>query len=382
VRSFFLFFILKAKNRQGLLNLVLLGLGLSSMSLIILQGIMGGLQSNLKQRSKAIVGDYVIYSNINSVREIKNLRAYLDHKEIVYRIENVHEGLAKFGPVVIPVILHGVYNTSDKVDVSDGAIFPYEVVSRLGASPGQDIEFYSPSYTDSFFGDMPRSFSLGIKNVVTTRVPEIDSSHIWLKSSKLNNFMRDVHANRIRIFSNQSKKEVHEHISKIIPVITMEDIKSWNELHTSLVWALNLEKTMMTFLFFGMCFLVCLTISSAVLVFIKKVNKDLTALWVLGSSKKDIFNTSRFSLILICILSILFGIILGGGVLFLLDNFAGNIMPDIFVERKIPVHYSVSMFLVSFLIPSFLSISFVHFGLNDFKNETDYLKNVRSIGQI
>ena len=154
------------------------------------------------------------------------------------------------------------------------------------------------------------------------------------------------------------------------------------ELHTSLVWALKLEKIMMTFLFFGMCFLVCLSISSAILVFIKKVNKDLTAMWILGASKDSIFKTSRAALNRLCVLSVFVGLGLGSATLFFIHHFSGNIMPDIFVERKIPVQINVMMFIVSFGIPVVLSFIFVRFGLNDFKNETDYLKNVRSVGQV
>ena len=81
-------------------------------------------------------------------------------------------------------------------------------------------------------------------------------------------------------------------------------------------------------------------------------------------------------------MSAVVGLGLGFLILVLIDQFSGNIMPDIFVERKIPVQFNVMMFVISFSIPVFLSLIFVRFGLNDFKNETDYLKNVRSVGQV
>ena len=381
MRSFFLFFILKSKNRQGLLNLVFTGLLISSMSLIVLLGIMGGLQSNLKNRSKKIVGDYVVYVDLTNEQVTDTIKKLSD-SHIDFRIENQHEGLIQYGTKSLPVILHGLYKSTDEFNTESGAIFPYDILSLLRATPGNNLEFFSPSYVDSFFSDLPRSFSISIDQVVSTRVPEIDSSHVWLKANALNNFMRKIYANRIVLFSSLSKEKVHQNLANIIDDLKIEDIKSWDELHTSLVWALALEKIMMTFLFCGMCFLVCLSISSAVLVFIKKVNKDLTAMWVLGTSKDKIYKTSKLTLLKICLGSIIFGVFIGTLVLVLLDNYSGEIMPEVFVERKIPVQYSLTMYLIAIVVPSLLSFIFIHFGLNEFKNETDYLKNVRSIGQV
>ena len=105
-------------------------------------------------------------------------------------------------------------------------------------------------------------------------------------------------------------------------------------------------------------------------------------MWVLGTSKDKIYKTSKLTLLKICLGSIIFGVFIGTLVLVLLDNYSGEIMPEVFVERKIPVQYSLTMYLIAIVVPSLLSFIFIHFGLNEFKNETDYLKNVRSIGQV
>ena len=116
-----------------------------------------------------------------------------------------------------------------------------------------------------------------------------------------------------------------------------------------------------------MCFLVCLSISSAILVFVRKVNIDLTALWVLGTPRVGIYRSSFLSIIGICVFSIIIGVLLGSFLLLFIQHFSGDIMPDIFVERKIPIKFSLSMYLVSILVPTFLSFIFVTLGLSSFK---------------
>ena len=382
MRSFFFRFILKRKNRQGLLNIVLLGLLLSSFSLLVILGIMGGLQTNLKDRSKSVIGNHVVFLNLSNAKTINELGAYLKENTSAFRFEIEHEGLIQFGNIVLPVVLHGIFNDFNHGINGVGPFVPYEIVSRLGAFPGAKVEFYSPSYVDSFFDDRPRSFSFNLENPISTRVPELDSSHIWLSATKMHNFMRDIRLNRIRFFGELSKDEIKKLLVNFSLSSADFKIKSWDDLNTSLVWALMLEKIMMTFLFVGMCFLVCLSISSAILVFVKKVNADLTALWLLGSCRDQIFKSSKNSLILICGVSILAGIILGTLLLIGLDNFSGDIMPEVFVERKIPVNFNLAMYITSAIIPCLLSYIFVYVGLNDFKQETDFLKNVRTIGQV
>ena len=43
--------------------------------------------------------------------------------------------------------------------------------------------------------------------------------------------------------------------------------------------------------------------------------------------------------------------------LVLLEKYGGNIMPEGFVDRKIPVQWELSKFFVSFAVPCFVSLT-------------------------
>ena len=77
--------------------------------------------------------------------------------------------------------------------------------------------------------------------------------------------------------------------------------------------------------------------------------------------------------------SILSGV--GGGLVFLwiFDHFAPEIMPDVFVDRKIPILITLKGLSISFLVPYIISSIFVSFALNQFKREHNLLDHVRSI---
>jgi lipoprotein-releasing system permease protein len=54
-------------------------------------------------------------------------------------------------------------------------------------------------------------------------------------------------------------------------------------------------------------------------------------------------------------------------------------MPDVFVDRKIPIFISFKGIAISFLVPYLISSVFVTFALSQFKREHNLLDHIRSI---
>lgn len=377
--KYFLSYIFKTKTRQRLLLIAVVGLLISSFSLVVLQGIMGGLQNGLMNRSKAVLGQGFIslFTQIN-VENYNELIDRLQEEKLRFYPEHEIELMLKKGNRLAPLILHGIdYSFGvppflSKKDQSD-LVLGSDVASKVNAYFDSNVEIISPAHVDILFGDVPRQISAKVSDFYMSELQEIDAIHGWIRLSAVQNLIRKKSVNKIVFYSsddfNRAKAIIKNEFKEL-------NLQSWNDMNRSLVWALSLETNVMLFLFIGMSFLVAICITSGFMIFFDKIKNDLISFWILGKSQAEIY---KLSYVLTHIISIIFSLLgLGAGLIFLyfLNNNDFNIMPEFFVERKIPVKLEAYKIILSFLIPYSISVIFAYFSFNSFKKETSSFLNI------
>ena len=384
--KYFFIYIISAKNRQRLLILAVVGLFLSSFALIVLQSTMGGLQNKLMERSKAVLGKATLYYKSEATDEnYRKLFKILDDKKVQYSKEYEIELLLRYQTFITPVIVHGIDQSGFVPDLlrndlqtsTNGkkvdAIMPLELAYKVGVAPPEELQIISPAHVDDLMGEIPRGQTIKIERTISSDVPEIDLYHLWVRLPLIQNLIQSHLINRVRIYSDMDFDE----LKNLIP--SQIELKTWEQENATLVWALRLESTVMVFLFAAMSLLVSLCISSGLLIFFNKIKSDLSSFWILGASFGQIDRATKYFLHLMSFLSIAMGVVFGLIFLWLFDHYAPEIMPDVFVDRKIPILITMKGLMVSFLVPYIISSIFVSFALAQFKREHDLLDHVRSV---
>jgi len=384
--KYFFVFILKARNRQRLLILAVVGLFISAFALIVLQSTMGGLQSKLMERSKNVLGKATLYFKQEGQSiHLTEFLDFLDKNNIQYTKEYEIELLLRYQTFITPVIVHGIdqegfvpnmlrndlQSTNEKSKVD--AIMPSELAYKVGVAPPEDLQLISPAHVDELLGEIPRSQTIKIDRVISTDVPEIDLFHLWVRLPLIQNLIQSREINRIRIYNDMDFAQ----LKKRIPEGSL--LKTWEEENSTLVWALNLESTIMVFLFAAMSLLVSLCISSGLLIFFNKIKNDLSSFWILGASLSQIDRATKIFLHLMSVISIASGVLFGIVFLLIFDQYAPEIMPDVFVDRKIPILITLKGLSISFLVPFLISSIFITFSLKQFQREHNLLDHVRSV---
>lgn len=347
---------------------------------------MGGLQNKLMERSKAVLGKATLYykSSPND-DEYKKLFKILDDDKVSYSKEYEIELLLRYQTFITPVIVHGIDQNGFvpdllRVDLQSStngkkvdAIMPLELAYKVGVAPPETLQIISPAHVDDLMGEIPRSQSIKIDRTISSDVPEIDMYHLWVRLPLIQNLIQDRVINRVRIYSDMDFEKLRSKIPEII------QLKTWEQENATLVWALRLESTVMVFLFAAMSLLVSLCISSGLLIFFNKIKSDLASFWILGASFDQIDRATKYFLHLMSFFSIALGVLSGVIFLWIFDHYAPEIMPDVFVDRKIPILITFKGLFISFIVPYLISSIFVTFALAQFKREHDLLDHVRSV---
>lgn len=381
--KYFVGYISKSKTRQKLLTLAIIGLFLSSFSLLVLQGVMGGLQKGVISRSKNVNGaGYIAIPETFNTSDLSFLESSLKEKNIEYLKEYEVELLVKNGDILRPVILHGIDLGSDlpkflKDKNFNGAVLGADLATSLKSFFEDKLLFISPSHSDFLVTEIPRQSSIEFSDIVVTDVEQTDRAHGWVAIEFLQNLTRARTVNKITFFTQGHYNKAFDNFNNSL------DLKfiKWESQNKSLVWALNLETTVMIILFVAMSLLVAICITSGFMIFFDKVKTDLLSFWVLGLSQSKIFKLLFSFTQVLSFIFIACGVIVGLGVLKLLDSKSLGFVPDIFVEQNIPISVSFENILISFMVPYLISCVFSYFSYRSFKSEnSSFIKLIRSVG--
>ncbi len=382
--SYFVKYIFHSKTRQRLIYLAIIGLFLSSLSLLVLQGIMQGLQGNLIKRNKAAQGTFKIDVQYLEQAKLQELERALKDQKISYSREYEIELLAKYDAYIAPVVLRGVdfnFYTPDflkKTEIS-GVVLGADLSNRLKSPVLSELTFFSPSHTDEMFGDIPLMSVEMVSDIALTEVIEVDQVTAWVDVTFVQNLIREETINTLRFFNDASIITVEKILKK--PDFSSISILTWEEQNPSLLWAFRLETIVMISLFVCMCFLVSLTIVSGNLIFFSRIRLDLISFWILGLSKKTITWLMIVYFQLKTIITCLLGLVAGGGILWWLKNYAPEIMPDVFLERSLPVEVESSHLLIAFCVPYLVSSTFTVYAILMFNKEnSSYVEVLRKVG--
>jgi lipoprotein-releasing system permease protein len=381
--KYFTGYIFFNKTRQRLLFIALFGLFLSSFALIVMQSVMGGLQNGVIKRARDVQGSYVLFLHSPSTQLIEKIKKF----KVPFSLEYEIELLLKHQNFLAPAILHGIHPDSrlpeflNIQDINSGLVLGSELMRKTQADIYSNISVISPAHTNSFFGDIPRLITLEVSELVDTTVFEVDQTNAWTRLSAVWNLIQKRDLNRVRIYGDDDNlKQSLIDLQNQFP--NEFEIKTWEDLNSSLVWALKLENFVMITLFIGMSLLVGISITSGYLIFFDKIKNDLLSFWIMGLSLNKIKKYSAFFLLFLSFTVAVLGVLSGFIFLMIIKNSHLSFMPDIFLEQNLPILIDARGVFLSFLVPYSIALFFSFFIFKNIKNdEKSFLSQLRSSGE-
>lgn len=134
-------------------------------------------------------------------------------------------------------------------------------------------------------------------------------------------------------------------------------VQSWSDRHSSLFFALKIEKMMMILFLTLAALIACFSISAMISLLITQKRKDIGALMTMGWSAQKVKRLFTMISLLISAIGVLGGALLGYLTCLLIKYTEINILPDIYHDRKIPVEINPETFL--FVCLATLALAFL-----------------------
>ena len=392
---YFTSYILFTRYRQWPLILAALGLTLSSFALIMLQSTMSGFQANQIQRSKQVEGFATVNIAEKDAAVARSIQKDLSQKNIPAFLEYEVELLLKKNGSIRPVVAHGLekppaflndnfgektpnFHQNANTEQADWeTILPRTLAWNMNLGQGEFFQLISPAHYNHLLGEQPRSITLYVNQMTQTDVPEVDSFHIWVRLSALQNLTRQRSINKVRLYGDHTIDQVKFIEEKYKGKATLEP---WEQRHRALLWSLSLENSVMLFLFASMTALVGLCITGGLTILYSKVKLDFAGFWILGAGRKQLERANIVFLGGISLATVSVGLISGLLALFLIDQFGGNVFSEQFVDQKIPVNITWRGVALSFIIPCGISLFFCRYSFKQFKQDSHYLEQIRATG--
>lgn len=365
--------------------MALASLVISSFSLLSVQSVLKGLQSNRIERGKQTLGRYI--SDLGKDFDYVEVKELLDERDYEYGFEYEFEGLIRLEGYLAPVIFHGIIENSSSLLPKALAHWPKRneilmspyLARKIYAGIEDRIQLISPAHTDTFFGELPRFKSLDIESFTDSMDPDIDEFHAWGHAYSGFSIAKSKKFNKLRVYTKLSPQEV----SDLRAHIEGEGgrFHTWEELNQNLVYALALENNVVLFLFLATIVLVTFSIISGLSIFYARVRNDFASFWILGMSMNHIKKYGGLNIGLITTAAIAIGNFLSFVVLKLLVQFSPQIMPAMFVDRSLPVKFETSSFIYSFLVPVGITLVFTLLSnWRFFKDNGNFMTFVKKVG--
>lgn len=333
--------------------LSILGTGIGVLSLVLVLSIMNGFNRSIREKLLAVEPHLVVQpkdqqnENIyNSIVKNPGVEAYSYESQDV--ILKTMDGL--FGGAVakgleekaLVRLIHKVTKSrknsmeAEDVDVSPGeVVLGIDLARSLGVFEGDEVLIFPPESLLLPPGELPTYEKVVVKSLLSTEMADIDSQFIFYNlGQSLVKFRSTA--------SRESGIEVYVDDQNKMEGLKAEleglgaHVETWQTRNAILFFALKLEKYAMT-TFLGLSVLITsFSIFTVLVLLLTQKRKDLGVLMALGYSPKRAKRLFTGIGLILTFLGLGGGLILGSTIVYLIDLFPVNILPDIYYDSSIP----------------------------------------------
>lgn len=357
--------------------LSLLGIGVSTMAMVVVTSVMGGFGNAIEDRLinfephlivKAKTDDSRLEKNMltdlsTDLRQKYKLNAFLfDQEQIVLRTPSGHysgavakgleekslqhfiEASRQFGQNKVKKFSWDAKIDSAMVISNDDIMVGSELAYQTGIFMGDQVVLTPPESLILPPGEIPQFVKMNVQDILRTNVQSIDSQVVIYKKKERGKLFRDS-------ISLEALLEVYLDDNKTLEAVVagidpkLYEVETWKQRNSSLFYSLKMEKLLITFFLFLSVLIGCFTIVTVLVLLATQKRKDIGILLTLGMKKKDLVKIFTQIGFLLSSSGVVLGFLAGLLICVILAKFEFIALPDVYYDRTIPVQFNVREYL-------------------------------------
>ena len=345
--------------------ITVLGVAIGVMTLLIVIAVMNGFDQELENKILGTNSDILIKAQpfiqepdkiISKIKELEDVKEcssiIVGNGSLINEgyLENIYiKGVDLESEKRTTKIDDYLLNRLDDI-LEDGIVVGKVVAQKMGLGLGSAVKILLPFNLESFDFKVIGIFESGMY--------DYDSSLAYINLKKAESIFNLSGATAIEVKLVESYKA-----DKIKSIIRAHlgpdfDVLSWMDMNKNLFSALKLEKTAMFIILCLIILVASFNIASILIMSVLEKVRDIGIMKAIGMKNATIKGVFMMQGMLIGLLGIILGSFLGGGVIYLLDNYPIIKLPsDIYYIDRLPVATSLLDFVI--VVVAALVITFI-----------------------
>lgn len=357
--------------------LSLLGIGVSTMAMVVVTSVMGGFGNAIEERLINFEPHLIVKAKTDDPRLVNNmltdlskdlqkktkLNAFLfDQEQVVIRTPSGHYSGAIAKGLEEKSLQHFIEASrlysqnqvkkfswdqtpeSNMVITNNDVMVGSELAYQTGIFVGDQVVMTPPESLILPPGEIPQFVKLNVQDIIRTSVPSIDSQVIIYKKRDRGKLFKDS-------VSLESLLEIYLNDYKDLDLVVNQidtkkyNVETWKQRNSSLFYSLKMEKLLISFFLFLSVLIGCFTIVTVLVLLATQKRKDIGILLTLGMKKKDLVRVFTQIGFLLSGTGVLLGFLTGLLICVILAKFQFINLPDVYYDRTIPVQFNIKEYL-------------------------------------
>lgn len=240
--------------------------------------------------------------------------------------------------------LKNILKSDDTQSVSK-VLIGQELAFEMGLYPEDELTLISPTETDGPLGNIPRMKKVIVGGIYKSGLPEQELHTVFTLDKTVRSFLRreNIISHWEVIFKNfDDAPRISKATQPFAPDFKVED---WMQLNSHLFASLKLERLAM---FISLAFIVVVAsfnIITTLTMMVMEKRKEIAILQAMGAHSSTVGSIFLTEGLLIGVGGVFFGLLSGFSLCLILKKFQIFELPDVYVDRSLPVSFVPEYYL-------------------------------------